>query len=112
MNKIFRGEIWLCDLNPSIGHEQKGIRPALILSDDMFNQSLSGMVIVIPITSKYKGIPSHIEIDNDFLDQKSFIKSEDIRAISTHRLIKKLGVVESSVMETVEECVKMILGFA
>jgi mRNA interferase MazF len=108
---INRGEIWLVDLNPNIGHEQAGIRPALIISDNLLNRSAAEMVIVLPITSKDKGIPSHIEINYDFLKITSFIKVEDIRAISTKRLIKKLGEVDETVIMKVEQILQLLLGF-
>jgi mRNA interferase MazF len=73
--------------------------------------SLSGMVVVVPITSKCRGIPSHVEIDYEFMKQKSYIKTEDIRAISTNRLIKKLGAVDTLILAQVEEYLKLILGF-
>lgn len=109
--KINRGEVWLIDLNPVIGHEQSGVWPALIVSDDMFNHSLAEMVIVVPITSKYKGIPTHVELECDFLNLKSYIKTEDIRSISIKRLIKKLGKVNDEIMYFVEERIKLLLGF-
>ena len=109
--KINRGEIWFIDLNPVIGHEQSGRRPALIISDDMFNHSLAEMTIVLPITSKYKGIPTHVELNTDFLNVKSYTKTEDIRSISTKRLIKRLGKVDEKTMNLVEERLKLLLGF-
>lgn len=105
-----RGEVWLVDLNPVIGHEQAGTRPALVVSDDLFNHSLAEMVIVVPITSKYKGIPTHVELDSDFLPRKSYLKTEDIRAISSKRLIKKLGNVDETIMALVLERIKLLLG--
>jgi mRNA interferase MazF len=111
-NKALRGEVWFINLNPSIGHEQAGIRPALVISDDLLNQSLAEMVIVIPITSKNKNIPTHIEINYDFLEMKSYIKTEDIRAISVNRLIERLGMVDSQILDQVSECLKMLLGFS
>ena len=111
-NKALRGEVWLINLNPSIGHEQAGTRPALIISDDLLNQSLAEMVIVIPITSKNKNIPTHIEVNYDFLEMKSYIKTEDIRAISANRLIKRLGTVDTQILDRVSECLKMLLGFS
>lgn len=93
MVKITRGEIWLADLNPSRGHEQAGKRPCLIISVDLFNQGAAGLVVVLPITSKEKGIPFHVEIDpNDGgLKVKSFIKCEDVRSISVERQGSMLG---------------------
>jgi len=111
-NKALRGEVWFINLNPSIRHEQAGIRPALIISDDLLNQSLAEMVIVIPITSKNKNIPTHIEINYDFLEMKSYIKTEDIRAISFNRLIERLGTVDTQILDRVSECLKMLLGFS
>jgi mRNA interferase MazF len=109
--KINRGEVWLIDLNPVIGHEQSGIRPALVISDDMFNNSLAEMVIIVPITSKDKGIPTHVLLQTDFLSLKSFIKTEDIRSVSTIRLIKKLGEIDERTLCLVEERLKFLLGF-
>lgn len=109
--KANRGEIWLVNFNPVRGHEQAGTRPALIISDNMFNHSLAKMVIVIPITSKNKGIPTHVELKTHFLSKKSYLKTEDVRSISTQRLIKKLGVVENTVVSRVEERLKLLLGF-
>lgn len=109
--KVNRGEIWLVDLNPVIGHEQAGVRPGLIISDDLFNHSPAEIVILLPITSKAKGIPSHIMIEYEFLQYKSYIKTEDIRAVSTQRLKKLLGKVDYDVLETVEEHLKLLLGF-
>ena len=107
------GEIWLVDLNPGIGHEQKGKRPALIISDNAFNETRAGMVIVLPITSKDKGISLHVPLspENTGLDVKSYIKTEDIRAISKERLSKQIGRVETPIMDKIGEILKMLLGF-
>ena len=109
--EINRGEVWLIDLNPVIGHEQSGKRPALVVSDDLFNHSLAEMVIIVPITSKNKGIPTHVELESDFLNFKSYIKTEDIRSVSIKRLTKRLGLVDEETMLGVEERLKLLLGF-
>ena len=109
--QINRGEIWLIDLNPVIGHEQAGIRPCIIISDDLYNHSFAEMVIILPITSKNKEIPTHISIDYDFLSIKSYIKTEDIRSVSIRRLVKKLGTADVKVMSLIEERIKLLLGF-
>jgi mRNA interferase MazF len=54
-----RGEIWLVNLDPVQGHEQGGKRPALVVSDDTFNQGPAGLVLVVPNTSRQKSIPIH-----------------------------------------------------
>jgi mRNA interferase MazF len=111
-----RSEIWLAELDtrpPARGHEQAGRRPVLVLSVDKFNHGPAGLVIVLPITSKAKGIPFHIQLDppEAGLKQKSFIKCEDIRSIAKERLIKKWGTVKANTLISVEDSLKIILGF-
>ena len=109
-----RGEIWLANLNPVRGREQAGFRPCLVISVDQFNHGPAELVIVLPITSKNKSIPLHIEISGieTGLDLKSYIKSEDIRSISRDRLEKRIGRVSEEVMRQVLELIKILLDIA
>lgn len=90
-----KGEIWLVDLNPSRGHEQRGIRPAVVVSVDEFNSCPADLVVVVPITSKNKNIPLHVEIQAKAtgIHAVSYAKTEDIRSISKERLIKRIGTI-------------------
>ncbi|NET58038.1 MAG: type II toxin-antitoxin system PemK/MazF family toxin [Symploca sp. SIO2E6] len=87
--------MWFTNLNPVKGHEQSGKRPCLIISVDLFNQGASGLVVVLPITSKEKGIPFHVELNplEGGLKVRSFIKCEDVRSIAVERLEKRWGKV-------------------
>ncbi len=107
-----RGEIWLADLDPTVGHEQAGKRPCLIFSVDKFNQSRAELVVVIPLTSRDRGIPLHIPIEvlEGGLKERSFIKCENIRSISTKRLFKCIGSVSEPTMSLVENRVRIVLG--
>jgi mRNA interferase MazF len=98
-----RGEIWMIDLDPTRGHEQAGKRPGLIVSDDVFNSGPAGLVIVLPLTTKSKGIRSHVEVrpPDAGLRKTSFIKCEDVRSVSVERLGKRLGTVSPPTMEAV-----------
>ena len=51
-----RGEVWNVDLDPVRGREQAGRRPALVISVDLFNRGPSGLVVLLPITSRYRGL--------------------------------------------------------
>ncbi len=88
MPKPTRGEIWTIDLNPTVRHEQAGKRPALVMSVDSFNQSAAELAIVLPLTSRAKGIRSHVEIRKGEAGLKTarYIKCEDVRSVSTKRL--------------------------
>ncbi len=110
--EVNRGEIWLIDLNPVIGHEQAGTRPALIISDNLFNHSPADMVIIVPITSKFRNLPTHIGFSAGFLKTESYIRTEDVRSVSKRRLVKKLGSVNSDVISMVENRLKYLLGLA
>jgi len=108
----FRGEIWFVDLSPVCGREQAGKRPALVISVDLFNNGPAGLIVVLPITTKEKGIPFHLEIypPEGGLKEKSLIKCEDIRSISKERLLSRLGAVSTVTMKAVEDRVRILLN--
>ena len=107
-----RGEIWLVGLDPTTGREQAGMRPALVISVDIFNHGAAELVVAIPITSREKGVPLHIKVDppEGGLSLTSYVKCEDVRSISTSRLIRKLGDVSPQTIESVEDRLKILLG--
>ena len=112
MNRASRGEIWLVGLDPTKGREQAGMRPALVISVDIFNHGAAELVVAIPITSMAKGIPLHIQVDppEGGLSMTSYVKCEDVRSISTSRLAKKLGTVTPSTIDAVEDRLRILLG--
>lgn len=108
---VSRADVWLLDLDPPVGHEQGGVRPALVISTNSFNHSRSEMVIVLPITSVDKRIPFHVKVDppEGGLWRPSFVKCEDVRAVSTARLDRRLGRVSPETMHHVAELMRMLL---
>jgi mRNA interferase MazF len=112
MSTASRGEIWVVGLDPTKGREQAGMRPALVVSVDIFNHGAAELVVVIPITSKAKGIPLHVEVHppEGGLTMTSFVKCEDLRSISTSRLVRRLGKVSSSTIDNVEDRLRILLG--
>jgi mRNA interferase MazF len=107
-----RGEVWVVSLDPTKGREQAGKRPALVLSVDHFNKGPADLIVVLPITSKAKGIPFHVNVrpPEGGLKQESFIKCEDVRSISKERLLQRLGAVTTRTMKLVEDRVRILLG--
>lgn len=112
MTQASRGEIWLVSLDPTKGREQAGMRPALVISVDQFNHGSAELVVVVPITSKAKGVPLHVEVrpPEGGLTMTSFVKCEDVRSISTSRLVRRLGKVSNETVESVEDRLRIILG--
>lgn len=106
-----RSDVWVADLNPTKGREQAGSRPCLVVSTDRFNAGPADLVVVLPITSRRKGIPLHIPIASAEagLRVDSYIKCEDIRSISKSRLSRRLGAVSAATMRQVETRLEMLL---
>ncbi len=104
---IKRGEIYYANLSPVIGSEQDGIRPVLIVQNDIGNK-YSPTVIVVAITSKTKSnLPTHIKIDGQKygLEKNSIILAEQIRTLDKSRLIKKVGKLDDDIMKKVRDAI-------
>lgn len=95
MAGILRGEIYWADLNPVRGREQAGLRPVLVLSNDLFNRR-SGTVIAMAVTSQPQGagFPLTFALPGDTLSKPSWVKISQVRTISIERLGKRLGSLE------------------
>lgn len=107
-----RGEIWWADLDPTRGREQRGRRPVLIVSVDIFNAGPAELVIALPLTRTARGIRSHARVDPPEVGvrETSFAMAEMIKSISTERLAGRLGSVKPSTMAVVERTLALLLG--
>ena len=113
MDDIKRGELYYADLSPVVGSEQGGVRPVLIVQNDVGNK-YSPTVIVAAITSQINKakIPTHIEIDTSYgLTKDSVVLLEQIRTLDKRRLKDKIGVLDSKRMENVNHALLISLGF-
>lgn len=110
---IKRGDIYYADLSPVIGSEQGGVRPVLIVQNNIGNK-YSPTVIISAVTSQINKakLPTHIEISaEDFgLPRDSVVLLEQIRTIDKKRLKEKIGRFDKELMEEVDECLKISLG--
>ncbi len=111
MARVLRGDIYWADLNPTRGHEQGGLRPVLVLSHDVFNQR-SGTVITVAITSQPQraGFPLSFEIRSVKLPKRSWVKTNQIRTLSTQRLGRRLGRVSPEELNRIVEGLYEIVG--
>lgn len=103
---IKRGDIYYAELNPVIGSEQGGIRPVLIISNDMGNRH-SPTVIIAAITGKTQTkakLPTHTEVKNfEGLDRDSIVLLEQIRTIDKKRLKQYMGMMPDEAMARVDK---------
>jgi len=109
---IKRGELYYADLRPVIGSEQGGVRPVLVVQNDIGNK-YSPTVIAAAVTSKMTKakLPTHIEIGEQYgLQKDSVILLEQIRTIDKRRLKERIGELSPSMMFKVEKALLISLG--
>jgi mRNA interferase MazF len=110
---IKRGDIFYADLSPVIGSEQGGVRPVLIVQNDVGNK-YSPTVIAAAITSQINKakLPTHIEISSQEygLQKDSVILLEQIRTIDKKRLREKIGHLDDELMDKVNEAISISFG--
>lgn len=107
-----RGDIYLADLNPCYGFEQGGIRPVLVLQNNVGN-FFCPTLIVAPLTSQIKKLnqPTHFVLDNvRGLDKPAMVIAEQIRTIDKRRIRKYLGNVDRQTMNDITACIDISLG--
>ena len=109
--KIKRGEVYIADLEPTVGSEQGGTRPVLIIQNDIGNK-FSTTTIVAAITAREykKFIPTHKKIACGILREESQLLLEQIRTIDKIRLGKYIGQISDSEMKMVDEIIALSLG--
>ncbi|MGL4798366.1 MAG: type II toxin-antitoxin system PemK/MazF family toxin [Cellulosilyticaceae bacterium] len=111
--QVKRGDIFYADLSPVIGSEQGGIRPVLVVQNDIGNK-FSPTVICAAITSKINKakLPTHVEIDATEYElvKNSVILLEQIRTIDKKRLKEKICHLDSELMKQVDKSIKISFG--
>lgn len=115
MNKleVKRGYIFFADLSPVVGSEQGGVRPVLVIQNDVGNK-YSPTVIIAAITSQIEKakLPTHVEVEaKEYgLEKDSVILLEQIRTIDKQRLQGKVTELDSRLMLKVSQALKISLG--
>ena len=112
---IKRGELYYADLSPVIGSEQGGVRPVLVVQNDVGNK-YSPTVIAAAVTSKLTKarLPTHIELSARTygLVKDSVVLLEQIRTIDKRRLKERIGLLSPQVMARVDDALLISLGFS
>lgn len=113
-NEIKRGELYYADLSPVVGSEQGGVRPVLIVQNDVGNK-FSPTVIAAAITSQINKakIPTHIEVKASEvgLPKDSVVLLEQLRTLDKRRLKEKIGALDIKKMKMVNSALLISLGF-
>lgn len=110
---IKRGELYYADLSPVVGSEQGGVRPVLIVQNDVGNR-YSPTIIAVAVTSQINKakLPTHIALDTTCgLPKDSVILAEQVRTLDKRRLKDKIGSLDEKAMERVNNALLVSLGF-
>ena len=114
MMDVKRGEIYYADLSPVFGSEQGGVRPVLVIQNDIGNK-YSPTVIVGAVTSKMTKakLPTHIEIKRGQygMVKDSVVLLEQLRTLDKKRLKEKVGMLDEVTMEKINRALLISLGF-
>lgn len=112
---VRRGDVFLADLSPTVGSEQAGRRPVVILQNDVGNR-YSPTVIVAPMTSRLQkpDLPTHVVIpaSGGGLHRSSLFLGEHLRAIDKRRLGERIGHLPAGIMGEVDRALLVSLGLA
>ena len=110
---IKKGDLYFADLSPVTGSEQGGVRPVLVVQNDVGNK-YSPTIIVAAITSKKNkaDLPTHVAIDADGngLSKNSIILMEQLRTIDKKRLKERIGTIDKTRLPEVNEALSVSLG--
>ena len=111
MGEILRGDIVWANLDPVVGHEQSGLRPALILSDSYFNKKSKTVIAVALTTQPQKiGFPFSLKLKQEIGKKMVWVKISQIRTLSTLRLRKKIDHLSEREMARVIEGLNEIIS--
>jgi mRNA interferase MazF len=110
---VKRGDVYFADLSPVVGSEQGGVRPVLVIQNDIGNR-FSPTVIIAAITAQIQKakLPTHVEIDADKygFERDSVILLEQIRTIDKQRLTDKITQLDDEMMKKVVYALQISLG--
>ena len=111
MKDIKRNEIYYADLSPIVGSEQGGVRPVLVIQNDIGNK-FSPTTIVAAITSRQNKakLPTHIEITENVFEKDSIVLLEQIRTVDKRRLKEYVGKLDNGTMERVNKAISISVG--
>ena len=112
--KINRGDVYLAQLDPVIGSEQGGIRPVVIIQNDIGNQYSTTVVAAITGKSKKTYLPTHVKssANDPFLRQSAVIMCEQLRTLDKSRLVKYMGTLDKETAQQMDAAILHSVGVA
>lgn len=111
MHQPKAGEVWFVNFDPQVGREQGGIRPAIVISNDAFNLVRNELHIVVPLTTKDRGLAYHVKIEppEGGLTRTTLAMCEQERSQSIDRFLRLQGTVTKNTLQAVQRIVSEFL---
>lgn len=112
IRQVRKGEIYYAELSGTVGSEQDGVRPVLIIQNDVGNRN-SPTTIIAPLTSRHDKtvLPTHITLDKRYgLSEKSLVLLEQIRTVDKCRLLNYIGMVDAKTMGQIDDGIRISFG--
>lgn len=109
--RIAYGQVWSVTLDPTVANEQAGTRPCVVVSADRFNSLPIRHAIIVPLTTRQRDLPHHVAvIDDGGLDRPSWAMCEAVRALSTRRFQRLIGIASSDTVDAIARRLGLWLG--
>ncbi|MQA85427.1 MAG: type II toxin-antitoxin system PemK/MazF family toxin [Streptosporangiales bacterium] len=109
--RVATGQVWLVTLDPAVANEQRDTRPCIVVSTDRFNALPIRHAIVVPLTTRERGLPHHIPVaDDGGLSRHSWAMCEAVRAVSTERFSRLVGTATGSTLAAIIDQLVLWLG--
>lgn len=109
-------QVWLVDFGHPIGHEQGGLRPAVVVGSSTHCRFPIGMALVVPLTTRDRGLDHHVRIDSAGagLNRPSWARTEEITAVSTQRFARSapLGTASDTEVTQLSEWLREMVAFS
>ncbi len=108
---LIRGDVWEAEFDPTRGREQRGRRPAVIVSSNVQNSGPSQLVSVVPLTSRHRQVRSHVAVlpPEGGLAAPSFAMCEQLRGFAVERLLRRRGSLTLETMTEIEDRLRILL---
>lgn len=114
-SKLAPWQVWLVDFGQPIGHEQGGVRPAVVVGSTTHCRFPIDMALVVPLTTRDRGLGHHVRIESaeSGLNRPSWARTEEITAVSTERFTrsKPLGTASVAEVEELSEWLREMVAF-
>ena len=111
VTEIRTGDVWVAHLDPTVGHEQGGRRPVVVVSSDGLHSLPINIVVVVPLTGNDRGLVTQPRIASadSGLSRVSFARPEDVRAVDSTRLQRRLGLISAEELAEIRKALRYFL---